>query len=80
MRMANSADADQTAPIEKKKTGGDLTLGPYKRTFNFKLITDYHFYTPPHKKWRGIMLYPPNFECPSVRPSVVRPSVCPGEH
>ena len=30
-----------------------------------------------------IMLYPPNFECPSpsvrpsVRPSVIRPSVCP---
>ena len=33
------------------------------------------FCTPPHKKWRGIMLYSPNFECPSVvRPSV-RPSV-----
>ena len=34
-----------------------------------------------HKKWRGIMLYPPNFECPSVRPSVrpssVRPSFRP---
>ena len=30
MRMANSVDADQTAPREKKKkTGGDLTLGPY---------------------------------------------------
>ena len=28
------------------------------------------FYTPSHKKWRGIMLYPPNFECPSVRLSV----------
>ena len=28
------------------------------------------FYTPPHKKWRCIMLYPPNFECPSVRLSV----------
>ena len=28
MRMANSVDADQTAPREKK-TGGDLTLGPY---------------------------------------------------
>ena len=27
-------------------------------------------YTPPHKKWQGIMLYPPNFECLSVRPSV----------
>ena len=26
--MANSVDADQTAPREKKKTGGDLTLGP----------------------------------------------------
>ena len=25
------------------------------------------FYTPPHKMWRGIMLYPPNFECPSIR-------------
>ena len=33
------------------------------------------FYTPPHKKWRGIMLYPPNFECPSVRPSSVRLSI-----
>ena len=38
------------------------------------------FYTPPLKKVRGIMLYPPKkiaFECPSVRPSVrlsVRPS------
>ena len=30
------------------------------------------FYTPPHKKWRGIMLYPPNFECPSVCPSALR--------
>ena len=29
-----------------------------------------YFYTPPHKKWLGIMLYPPNFECPSVRQSV----------
>ena len=26
------------------------------------------FYTPPHKKWRGIMLYPPKIlsVCPSV--------------
>ena len=35
------------------------------------------FYTPPLKKVRGIMLYPPKkfaFECPSVRLSV-RPSV-----
>ena len=24
--MANSVDADKTAPKEKKKTGGDLTL------------------------------------------------------
>ena len=30
------------------------------------------FYTPPHKKWRGIMLYPPNFECPSVCLSALR--------
>ena len=29
-----------------------------------------HFYTPPLFVWRGIMLYPPNFECPSVRPSI----------
>ena len=28
------------------------------------------FYTPPNKKWWGIMLYTPNFECPSVRLSV----------
>ena len=43
------------------------------------------FYTPPLKKVRGIMLYPPKKKlrlsvrpsvCPSVRPSV-RPSVCP---
>ena len=28
------------------------------------------FYTPTHKKWRGIMLYPPNcFECLPVRAS-----------
>ena len=33
------------------------------------------FYTPPHKKWRGIMLYPPNFECPSVSRLSVRLSV-----
>ena len=26
--MANSVDVEQTAPREKK-TGGDLTLGPY---------------------------------------------------
>ena len=25
------------------------------------------FYTLPHKKWRGIMLFPPNFECLSIR-------------
>ena len=32
---------------------------------------DYSFYyTPPHKKWRGIMLYSPNFECPSICLSV----------
>ena len=38
----------------------------------YKRVQKHHrpFYTPPHKKWRGIMLYPPNFECPSVRPSV----------
>ena len=36
-----------------------------------------HFYTPPLKKVRGIMLYPPKKICVrvSVRPSV-RPSVC----
>ena len=34
------------------------------------------FFTPPHKKWRGIMLYPPTFECPTVCPSSVRLSVC----
>ena len=36
------------------------------------------FYTPPLKKVRGIMLYPPKKICVrvSVRPSV-RPSVCP---
>ena len=36
-------------------------------------------FMPRHKKWRAIMLYPPNF-CVSVRPSVrlsVRPSVRP---
>ena len=32
MRMAKSVDADQTAPREKKKTGGDLILGPYNQT------------------------------------------------
>ena len=37
---------------------------------NFKIVQVSDFYTPPHNKWRGIMLYPPNFECPSVRPSV----------
>ena len=31
----------------------------------YRLICD--FYTPPHKKWQGIMLYPPNL---SVHPSV----------
>ena len=30
--------------------------------------TSLSFYTPPHKKWRGIMLYPPKIL--SVRPSV----------
>ena len=30
---------------------------------------------PPHKKWRGIMLYPPNFECPSVVHLIGLPSV-----
>ena len=31
----------------------------------------FDFYTPPHKKWWDIVLYPLNFECPSVfRPSV----------
>ena len=29
--MANSVDADQTAPRKEQKTGGDLTLGPYNR-------------------------------------------------
>ena len=40
-------------------------------------IRQWHFgfYTAPHKKWRGIMLYPPNFECQSVRPSVIRRSI-----
>ena len=50
------------------------TFGEY-----FKAINDPQspFYTPPLKKVRGIMLYPPKkfaFECPSVRPSVC-PSV-----
>ena len=30
------------------------------------------FYTPPHKKWQGILLYPPTL---SVHPSV-HPSIC----
>ena len=37
----------------------------------FLMMTDL-LYPATKKKWRGIMLYPPNFECPSVR----RPSVC----
>ena len=44
--------------------------GPYVRLHPCQIC----YYTPPHKKWRGIMLYPPNFECPSARPPV-RPSV-----
>ena len=45
------------------------------------IFVSFPFYTPPLKKVRGIMLYPPKkfaFECPSVRPSVcpsVRPSL-----
>ena len=42
-----------------------------------QLVYFHTFYTPPLKKVRGIMLYPPKknaFECPSVRPSVC-PSV-----
>ena len=35
------------------------------------------FYTPPHKNWRGIMLYPPNFECLSVHPLSIHLYVCP---
>ena len=38
-----------------------------------KSVIDNHIFMPRHKKWRGIMLYPPNFWV-SVRPSV-RPSV-----
>ena len=40
-----------------------------------KTVLFLRFYTPPNKKRQGIMLYPPNFECPSVRPASVRLSV-----
>ena len=42
----------------------------YFSVMNIHLFFLYFYYTPPHKKWRSIMLYLPNFECPSVRPSV----------
>ena len=42
--------------------------------FQANFLTTIDFYSPPHKKWRGIMLYPPNRL--SVRPSM-RPSVRP---
>ena len=46
------------------------SLGP-KASSSEALVNGCTFYyTPPHKKCRGIMLYPPNFECPSVCLSV----------
>ena len=42
-----------------------------RRRFCFGLLSSssfFRFYTPPHKKWWGIMIYPPNRL--SVRPSV----------
>ena len=46
----------------------ELVLGIAHLRGTVDLITFAPFYTPPHKKWRGIMLYPPNRLC--VRPSV----------
>ena len=40
--------------------------------FGLSMCHTFFYYTPPHKKWQGIMLYPPNFECPSV----VRQPLC----
>ena len=42
-------------------------------TLNIHLLP-FSCYTPPHKKWQGILLHLPNFECPST---VQHPSVCP---
>ena len=57
------------------ETGAQLHDSVYHMTLKLHFMSD--FYTPPHKKWWGIMLYPPNFECPSVRPFVVSPSIHP---
>ena len=42
---ANHADPDQTAPIGAVRSWSTL----------------FAIFMPRHKKWRGIMLYPPNF-------------------
>ena len=49
--------------------GPDMTLRSRSQTSNFYLKVLCYFYTPPHKKWWGIMLYPPNYECLSVSAS-----------
>ena len=64
---------------EKKITGSLKRQGILK--FRYRLLktseTDHrcllYIFMPRHKKWWGIMLYPPNFLV-SVRPSV-RPSI-----
>ena len=58
---------------QTSKTGFLMTRLNYILTNNVDLdLTAVScYYTPLHKKWRGIMLYPPNFEYLSaVHPSV----------
>ena len=64
----------------KKEIFQPLTLAvPITTAADNSLEYFFIVFMPRHKKWRGIMLYPPNFRVsvrPSVRPSAVEHS-CP---
>ena len=51
------------------KKSAHKTLKFYIIVYLFLLVI--HCYTPPHKKWPGIVIPSENFECPSIHPRFV---------
>ena len=52
-----------------------ISLAQQNEKFSFSFLNTAikkHLLYPAHKKWWGIMLYPQNFDCLSVRPSALR--------
>ena len=56
---------------DRRKSSDEFDFGPLVSVAHLCL------YSPPHKKWRGIMLYPPKILSPSV--SALFPDIDSGE-